>query len=132
MKTLITAIVLTLTASFSFSADLYGEAYRFDAVNHTGVIGIQGDHWGAEISAETGDFSVTNRQYLEFTNIEIGVAFELSNSHEDGAIDYRMIDIEGGNYLMPQPYVKVGSDWFVSVKLDESNTPVLSAGFKLF
>jgi hypothetical protein len=132
MKNLITVIILTLIATAAHSADIYAEAYRFDEVNHTGVLGFQGDHFGGEISVSDGKVSLTNRQYLEFTNIEIGVSFELSNGHQSDAVGYRVIDIEGGWHLMPQPYIKVGSELFATVKLDESNSPVIAVGFKLF
>jgi hypothetical protein len=133
MKQLIAIMFLSMSSLLAFSADFYADVYRFGDINHTGTVGIQEDHWGAEFLSESGSgLSITNRQYLEFTNIEIGVSFELSNGHQDDALDYRVIDIEGGWYFMNHPYIKVGSELFAIVKLDESNSPVISVGFKIF
>jgi hypothetical protein len=131
MRTLFLALVISLS-SIAGAVDFYADAYRFADENHTGVFGLKGDHFGAEISAYDGKVSLINRQYIAFTNIEIGVLLELSNSHHQAAKDYRVIDIEGGLSLVTMPYFKVGSEWFAILKIDETNTPVVSVGFKLF
>lgn len=132
MKTLILTLIATLSTLAMADTSIYADAFRFADQNHTGVIGIQGDHIAAEVSVSDGSFSVSTRKYLEFTNIEIGSIIELTNSVMDGAKDYRVIDIEGGLHLVTAPYIKVGSEWFALLKLDETNSPVLSVGFKLF
>ena len=125
-------IVIALLFSTAFASDLYVDAYRFDSVTHTGRIGLMGDHWQTEYSLESGAIGVGYRQYLEFQNIELGALFLLTNKHEQGGVDGRMVDIEGGFELMPQPYIKVGSELFGILKLDEANKAVFQVGFKLY
>ena len=119
-------LILILSAPSVFAADIYADAYRFGDQNHTGAVGIQSEHWGSEIDAMTGGISLINRQYLEFTNIEIGARFELSAwSPADGS---RTVGVD----IHATPYLKVGSDLFGVIKLDKSNKAVVSVGFKLF
>jgi hypothetical protein len=131
MKTLLLALTITLS-SIAGAADFYAEAYRFDDVNHTGVLGVQGDRWGGELSLYDGGLSLTHRSYLEFTNIEIGSEFELTNKAHKDALDYRVIDIEGGYSLISKPYIKVGSNIFAILSIDETNAPILKVGFNLW
>lgn len=131
MKTLIIALIASL-ATFSSAADIYANAYRFADENHTGVIGVSGERFGAEYSFADGELALTNRLYLEFTNVEIGVKSELTTKAQDNAKDWRVIDIEGGLQLIAKPYLKVGSVWFAVFELDETNSTVLSVGFNLY
>ena len=133
MKNLTLTLVLAVLTSFaSAEVSFHGDAYRFAETNYTGVMGLRGNHWGGELSLEDGGVSIENRQYLAFTNIEIGAIFEVTNSVQPNYIDNRVVDIEGGLYGILQPYVKVGSEMFFVVKLDETNTPAISVGFRLF
>lgn len=130
MKNLI--LVCAIAIGSVQAADLYVDAYRFDDISHTGVMGINGARFGAEISAYDGSLSLTHRSYLEFTNIEIGAEFELTNSVDSNAFDGRMLSVEGGYFLIPKPYIKVGSDLFAIISIDESNAPILKVGFNLW
>lgn len=114
-----------------FALDIYGDAYRFSEKNSTGKLGLAFGGYNAEYSFEDGFFAIGGRKYLSFTNLEIGIQGMVSNKVNKEAIDYRVIDIEGGYNLVFSPYFKAGSLLFAILKIDESNTPVVQFGFAL-
>lgn len=134
MKTLILTIAMTLMASATFSSDVsvYGDAYRFGAPNFTGVAGLEINDYTVGYSFETGDLQIGKRHYLAFTNIEIGVQSVFTTGVMDNAIDWRVIDIEGGYHYVGKPYVKIGDKVFASILIDETNKAVIRAGFELW
>ena len=133
MKNLIlTAVIFLSGAAFAADVNVYGDAYRFGNPNFTGVVGVEVNDYTAGYSFETGDVQIGKRHYLAFTNIEIGVQSLLTTGVMDGAIDWRVIDIEGGYHYIAEPYVKIGDKVFASVLIDETNKAVIRAGFELW
>lgn len=114
------------------AADLYVDAYRFDGVNHTGGLGIEGDKLHAEYYATSNKIAFGLKNHLTFTNIEIGVNSSITNNVMPNAKDFRVIDIEGGWYYIAKPYVKVGDKLFFTLMIDESNKGLIRVGFEIW
>ena len=128
MRLIIAFLAMAFSAEL-LATDLYTGAYQFSGVNHTAVMGFNTDRINFEYDLDDGTISAGPRYYLAFQNIEIGALFMFTNGPTD---DSRSIDIEGGFSLAPQPYLKVGSEVFGIVKLNESNKAAIQVGFKLF
>lgn len=131
MKTLLLFLTLTIS-SLSSALDLYADAYRFGEVNHTGGMGLEGKQYHIEVYVNDNKFAAGMRHYIGFTNLEMGVNSSITNHTLEGALDDRVVEIEGGLFYVAKPYVKIGDKLFTTLMLDETNTFNLRVGFELW
>lgn len=130
---MIRAILLFFVAMAGASAaDLYVDAYRFADDNSTGTLGVAVGDFNGEFSFEDQSIAIGGRKYLEFANIKLGVQAMISSQVADGALDSRVVGIEGGAFFTLNPYLKAGDAVFAVFMLDESNRAVVQVGFNLW